>query len=175
MLFMGEEFGASTPWQFFTSHPEQWLGEATAKGRLKEFERMGWDPAVVPNPQDPETFNRSKLNWDEASTGEHAKLLELYRALGALRHSTPELTEGGFAATEVEFNDDEQWLILVRGGVRVLFNFGAEPLTSNLDGDIQLVTDPKAALADGTLTVPAESAVIVRIKPAEVTEIVDMA
>ena len=175
MLFMGEEFGASTPWQFFTSHPEQWLGEATAKGRLKEFERMGWDPAVVPNPQDPETFSRSKLNWEEASQGEHAKLLDLYRALGALRHSTPELAEGGFAATEVEFNDDEQWLILVRGGVRALFNFGAEPLTSNLDGDILLVTDPKAALADGTLTVPAESAVIVRITPAEVTEIVDMA
>ena len=56
MLFMGEEYGATTPWQFFTSHPEPELGKATAEGRIKEFERMGWDPAVVPDPQDPATF-----------------------------------------------------------------------------------------------------------------------
>jgi maltooligosyltrehalose trehalohydrolase len=72
MLFMGEEYAASTPWQFFTSHPEPDLGKATAEGRIREFERMGWDPAVVPDPQDPETFRRSKLNWAEASTGDHA-------------------------------------------------------------------------------------------------------
>ncbi len=56
MLFMGEEWAASTPFQFFTSHPEPELGTATAEGRIAEFERMGWDPAVVPDPQDPETF-----------------------------------------------------------------------------------------------------------------------
>ena len=65
MLFMGEEWGASTPWQFFTAHPEPELGRATAEGRIEEFERMGWDPAVVPDPQDPATFERSKLDWDE--------------------------------------------------------------------------------------------------------------
>jgi maltooligosyltrehalose trehalohydrolase len=65
MLFMGEEWAASTPWQFFTSHPEPDLGRATAEGRIAEFERMGWDPAVVPDPQDPETFRRSKLDWGE--------------------------------------------------------------------------------------------------------------
>lgn len=65
MLFMGEEWAATTPWQFFTSHPEPELGEATAKGRIAEFARMGWDPDVVPDPQDPETFTRSKLRWSE--------------------------------------------------------------------------------------------------------------
>ena len=69
MLFMGEEYGATTPWQFFTSHPEPELGKATAEGRIREFERMGWDPAVVPDPQDPETFTRSKLDWAEAADG----------------------------------------------------------------------------------------------------------
>ena len=87
MLFMGEECGASTPWQFFTSHPEPELGKATAEGRIAEFERMGWDPAVVPDPQDPETFRRSKLDWAEASEGDHARLLELYRSLTALRRA----------------------------------------------------------------------------------------
>lgn len=162
MLFMGEEFGATTPWQFFTSHPEPWLAEATAKGRLKEFERMGWDPAVVPNPQDPETFTRSKLNWEEADQGDHARLLELYRALAMLRRTTPELREGGFESTEVDFNEEEQWLELIRGGVRVVYNFGQQPLFTDVDGQLLLATDPSVGLQDGTLTVPGEAAAVVR-------------
>ena len=73
MLFMGEEWAASTPFQFFTSHPEPELGEATAEGRITEFERMGWDPSVVPDPQDPATFERSKLDWSELAAGRHAR------------------------------------------------------------------------------------------------------
>jgi maltooligosyltrehalose trehalohydrolase len=53
MLFMGEEWAASTPFAFFTSHPEPELGMATAEGRIAEFEKMGWDPAEVLDPQDP--------------------------------------------------------------------------------------------------------------------------
>ena len=76
MLFQGEEWAASTPFQFFTSHPEPELGRATAEGRIAEFERMGWDPAVVPDPQDPATYERSKLDWSEAGTGRHARILD---------------------------------------------------------------------------------------------------
>jgi maltooligosyltrehalose trehalohydrolase len=162
MLFMGEEFGASTPWQFFTSHPEEWLGKATAEGRLKEFERMGWDPALVPNPQDPETFRRSKLNWDEAGQGDHARLLSLYKALAALRRSTPELRDGGFEATEVDFNEEERWLELLRGGVRMVVNFGPDPLSTDVDGALLLATDPAVVLDNGTLTLPGEAAAVVR-------------
>jgi 1,4-alpha-glucan branching enzyme len=46
IIFRGEEWGASTPWQFFTSHPEPELGAATAQGSIREFERMGWDVAA---------------------------------------------------------------------------------------------------------------------------------
>ena len=126
MLFMGEEYGATTPWQFFTSHPEPELGKATAEGRIREFERMGWDPAVVPDPQDPETFTRSKLDWAEASGGDHARLLELYRALIALRRTTPDLTEPGFEDTAVDVSEDEGWLLLRRGRTEVAMNFSAE-------------------------------------------------
>lgn len=125
MLFMGEEYGATTPWQFFTSHPEPELGKATAEGRIREFERMGWDPAVVPDPQDPATFTRSKLDWAEASGGDHARLLELYRALIALRRSTPDLTEPGFEDTAVDVSEDEGWLLLRRGRTEVAMNFSA--------------------------------------------------
>jgi maltooligosyltrehalose trehalohydrolase len=76
MLFMGEEWGASTPWQFFTAFEDQALGRATAEGRIGEFARMGWDPDLVPDPQDPATFLRSKLDWAELRIGDHARLLD---------------------------------------------------------------------------------------------------
>ena len=90
MLFMGEEWGASTPWQFFTSHPEPELAAATRKGRTAEFAAMGWDESLVPDPNDPATFERSKLHWAEASEGDHLRLLEGYRALARLRRERPE-------------------------------------------------------------------------------------
>ncbi|MGO4143986.1 malto-oligosyltrehalose trehalohydrolase [Paenarthrobacter sp. YAF11_1] len=163
MLFMGEEFGASTPWQFFTSHPEPELGKATAEGRIKEFERMGWDPAVVPDPQDPETFLRSKLKWEEAGEGNHARLLQLYKDLAQLRRNTPELVDGGFGSTVVEYDDDEHWLQFSRGTVRVVCNFGDEALGTPLSGSILLATDHEAVLDEGTLTLPGGSAVVVRV------------
>ncbi|MCP2047606.1 UNVERIFIED_ORG: maltooligosyltrehalose trehalohydrolase [Paenarthrobacter nicotinovorans] len=163
MLFMGEEFGASTPWQFFTSHPEPELGKATAEGRIKEFERMGWDPAVVPDPQDPGTFQRSKLKWEEASEGDHARLLQLYKDLAQLRRNTPELVDGGFGDTSVEFDDEEHWLQMSRGNVRVVCNLGDEALATPLKGSLLLATDPGAALDEETLTLPGASAAVVRV------------
>ncbi len=163
MLFMGEEFGASTPWQFFTSHPEPELGKATAEGRIKEFERMGWDPAVVPDPQDPGTFQRSKLKWEEASEGDHARLLQLYKDLAQLRRNTPELVDGGFGDTSVEFDDEEHWLQMSRGNVRVVCNLGDEALATPLKGSLLLATDPEAALDEETLTLPGASAAVVRV------------
>ncbi len=123
MLFMGEEWAASTPWQFFTSHPDRELGEATAKGRFEEFSRMGWDEAIVPDPQDPETFRRSKLDWTEPGQGRHAEILDLYRKLGRIRRERPELTDPRFARTRVRYDEGGRWLLLDRTGVQVAFNF----------------------------------------------------
>ncbi|XAS63331.1 malto-oligosyltrehalose trehalohydrolase [Micrococcaceae bacterium Sec5.8] len=162
MLFMGEEYGATTPWQFFTSHPEPELGKATAEGRIKEFERMGWDPAVVPDPQDPETFTRSKLNWAEAADGDHARLLTLYRNLIALRRSTPELAGLGFEDTAVAFSETDGWLRLRRGSVEVAMNFFVEPRRLAVAGSsIALATDDAACLSDGQLDLPGHSAAII--------------
>jgi maltooligosyltrehalose trehalohydrolase len=154
MLFMGEEFGASTPWQFFTSHPEPELGKATAEGRIREFERMGWDPAVVPDPQDPETFRRSKLNWAEASSGDHARLLELYRSLAALRREHSELAGLGFAWTDVTF-DDVGWLRFRRGPLEVLLNFSEQPVRLEGSGGTVLLTTDEETRQDGAYLVLA--------------------
>ncbi|MFJ6025957.1 malto-oligosyltrehalose trehalohydrolase [Pseudarthrobacter sp. NPDC092424] len=162
MLFMGEEYGATTPWQFFTSHPEPELGRATAEGRIREFERMGWDPAVVPDPQDPETFRRSRLDWSEAETDDHARLLELYRSLTALRRQHPDLAGGGFAETEVTYDDDAHWLRFRRGSVEVLLNFSdAKTRLDGAEGQVLLATDAGSGLDGDTAELAPWSAVIV--------------
>ena len=128
MLFMGEEWAASTPWQFFTAHPEPELGAAVSRGRLAEFERMGWDPDVVPDPQDPATFARSHLDWDERGSGRHGRLLAIYRQLIRLRHELPELRDERLGSLSAEFDDATGYFRLDRGGLSILANFGASPL-----------------------------------------------
>jgi maltooligosyltrehalose trehalohydrolase len=169
MLFMGEEWGASTPWQFFTSHPEPELGEATAKGRIGEFARMGWDPAVVPDPQDPATFERSKLDWDELAEPGHARLLGFYRALGALRRAHPEFTDPRFDAVDAQVDEREAWLVLRRGRSEVLVNFSAEPrVVPARGGRVLLAFVPEEAGSTGPTnhvpgsTVPAHSVIVVQ-------------
>jgi maltooligosyltrehalose trehalohydrolase len=120
MLFMGEEWGATTPWQFFTSHPEPELGEATARGRIAEFARMGWDPAHVPDPQDPATFERSRLDWSELEHPDNARLLAFYRELCALRATV----DPRAPATEVSADPASGVFTFKRGGLRVVAGFG---------------------------------------------------
>jgi maltooligosyltrehalose trehalohydrolase len=156
MLFMGEEWGATTPWQFFTSHPEPDLGRATAEGRIAEFARMGWDPDVVPDPQDPHTFERSKLDWSESQRDGHARLLALYRDLAALRRTVPELTDPRFSELHAEFDDDTGWFRLDRGGVSVLANFGEDQLALPQGAVVLLST------SGVTDALAADSAAIVR-------------
>ncbi len=81
LLFMGEEWGASAPFQYFADHQDPLLAQAISEGRRHEFAAFGWDPAGVPDPQDLATFERSKLDWSEVHHGDHAALLEVYREL----------------------------------------------------------------------------------------------
>jgi maltooligosyltrehalose trehalohydrolase len=160
MLFMGEEWGATTPWQFFTSHPEHDLGEATAKGRIEEFANMGWDPEQVPDPQDPETFQRSKLDWSEPEGGHHAGLLDLHKRLILLRRRLSDLTDPRFTTTSAAADDDAEVLVLQRGGVTVAANLGSEQVTVAADGALVLKTAESVGLEEGELTLPPETAAI---------------
>ena len=166
MLFMGEEWGASTPWQFFTSHPEEELGKATAEGRIAEFERMGWDPDVVPDPQAPSTFHGSKLDWSETADGDHARLLALYRTLAQLRRDVPELSDPRFSHLDASFDDTERWFRLDRGRISILVNFAAEsrdvPLNGAGTAETLLSTDRDLALAPAHVTLPPHSAALLR-------------
>lgn len=85
MLFMGEEWGASTPFAFFVDHEDEELNQATREGRMREFARAGWDPKNVPDPAAVETFEASTLDWSELQEPEHAEILRGYTELIELR------------------------------------------------------------------------------------------
>ena len=163
MLFMGEEWAASSPFCFFTSHPEPELGRATGEGRMKEFAKMGWDPAVVPDPQDPQTYLRSKLDWAELTSGRHAVLLECYRRLAGLRRTIPALTDPSFSSTSCTAEEETRVFTMQRGDVLVVVNFGDAPATVPVDPrEVLFETPSGVTLADGNLTVPPHAGALLR-------------
>ncbi|WP_084328436.1 malto-oligosyltrehalose trehalohydrolase [Intrasporangium oryzae] len=129
MVFMGEEWRASTPFRFFTSFDEEWLAQAVRSGRRSEFARHGWDEADIPDPQDPEARQASILKWDEVADPGHARMFAFYRRLIALRRAEPDVASGDLTATSVGFDEEARWLVLHRGSVAVVANLAASPQT----------------------------------------------
>lgn len=125
MLFMGEEWAAGTPWQYFTDHQDPGLARAVREGRRAEFAAFGWPPDDVPDPQDPETFHRSILNWSELADTSHREMLEWYRALIALRRAEPALRDPHFA--DASWDGATQILRIQRGDIVVAVNLGDKP------------------------------------------------
>ncbi|QNE23118.1 malto-oligosyltrehalose trehalohydrolase [Kribbella qitaiheensis] len=132
MLFMGEEWGASTPWRYFTDHTEPELAEAVRSGRRREFAAYGWDAAEIPDPQDPETWRSSVLDWTEVDEPPHAELLRWYRDLVALRARNEDLRNDRLDSVGVVAGDG--WLVVSRGSLRVVVNLSAETTEIPLDG-----------------------------------------
>ena len=159
MLFMGEEWGATTSWQFFTAHPEPELGRATAEGRIDEFARMGWDRSQVPDPQAESTFTDSKLRWAELDEPSHRKLFELYRRLISARRTHPALRDPAFP-TSTHMRNDEL-LVVDRGGrSAVVVNFSHDRQTVDARGEIVVTTVPDATSDGSTLELAGQSAVV---------------
>ena len=164
MLWMGEEWSASTPWPFFTSHPEPDLGEAVRKGRLEEFAKHGWDMSKVADPQDPKTFASAKLLWAELGDPGHAEMLETYRTLLRLRREIPDLADPALDRIDTEFDDDERWLIVHRGAYRVLANFAAEPRAFTLpSAQLVYASDEAVRTNANDVQLPPRSAAIVQV------------
>ena len=87
MLFMGEEWGTRTPFQFFTDHEEDDLARSVSEGRVREFAGFGWDADEIPDPQAAATVEVSRLRWSELDEAEHARVLAWYQALTTLRRN----------------------------------------------------------------------------------------
>ncbi|GAA2328487.1 malto-oligosyltrehalose trehalohydrolase [Streptomyces kunmingensis] len=164
MLFMGEEWAASTPWQYFTDHTDPELAEAVRKGRRREFAAHGWAEKDIPDPQDPATRERSCLDWSERETGVHARVLAWYRDLIALRRTRTDLRDPDLAAVKVAYDEEARWIAYRRGDLRVAVNLSARPVSIPLGRPVAQVLAAWEPVglpgADGALTVPPESSVI---------------
>lgn len=168
MLFQGEEWAASTPFQYFTDHGDEGLGRAVSEGRRREFRDFGWRPEDVPDPQDEATFRRSILNWDELERPEHRAMLDWYHDLIRLRRTYPELAAGA-ARPVVTINEAEQTLLMRRGGILVAVNLSDADRVVELDsaaGQVLLASKTGVARTDGpsgpaSLRLPSESVAVV--------------
>ena len=163
MLFMGEEWAASTPWQFFASFPDPGLAESVRNGRRAEFSEHGWGEQDIPDPMSPATVERSTLNWKELSVPDHRFMLELYRGLIALRHEYPELADPRLDAFTVETGPGGRWLVLHRGDLRLACNLAGEVDNVRLDRHVGVVLLASAEVthAGRVLKMPPESFAIV--------------
>jgi len=117
---------------------------------------MGWDPAKVLDPQDPDTFRRSKLDWAELSRGRHAVVLACYRRLGRLRRELPQLTDPAFGS--VSCTVDGRLFTMRRGDLLVVVNAGDEALTVEVgEREVLFETPAGVVVRDGVLSVPAHA------------------
>ncbi|MDN5747837.1 MAG: malto-oligosyltrehalose trehalohydrolase [Pseudonocardia sp.] len=165
MLFMGEEWGARTPWQFFSHFPDAGLREAVRTGRTAEFAQHGWGDADVPDPNAESTFLDSKLDWDEPLQEPHATLLQVHRELIALRRAWPELSDPWLDEVDVDVDEAARTVVLHRGRLRVAANLGPDPVTLALRapvGRILLASEPVEGRADA-VTLRRESFAIVQV------------
>ena len=132
MLFMGEEWGTTSPFCYFTDYQDPGLAAAIRAGRTREFAAFGWDPGAIPDPQASETFELSKLRWDELGEPMHSDLFEWHRSLVALRRSRPELTDGRRDLLRVAYDEAERWLVMERGSISVACNLSNELAVAHL-------------------------------------------
>ncbi|WP_327087091.1 malto-oligosyltrehalose trehalohydrolase [Nonomuraea sp. NBC_01738] len=160
MLFMGEEWGARTPFLFFTDHVEDHLREGEGARRAREFEGFGyaWD---APDPGHKETFQRSKLDWSELKEESHWTLLNWYRDLIALRKALPELSDPRLDRVRVEIDPLDRWVVMWRGSLCVIVNFCPDSVTLPLhDGVVLLASDDPISAGQSGLQMPGQAVVI---------------
>ncbi|MCK2245050.1 MULTISPECIES: malto-oligosyltrehalose trehalohydrolase [unclassified Crossiella] len=162
MLFMGEEWGARTPWQFFATFPDPKLAEAVRTGRRREFADHGWAEEEVPDPMSPQTLTQSTVDWSEPETPQHAEILALYRNLIRLRREHPALSDPRLDHLQVDYDEQSRWLVLHRGPLRVAVNLAATEITLPIPSHTVLLSSAPVTPAN-TLTLPAESFAIVEL------------
>ena len=165
MLFQGEEWGASTPFQYFADHPEPDLAKAVREGRRKEFAAFGWKPEDVPDPQARETFERSKLNWPELAREQHSAMLDWHRRLIQLRRNEPALSDGRLDLVQTRFDESARWFALERGPITLACNLSSLPRRVPLRGGKHaplLASAEGLAAEGGGLLLPPDSVVILK-------------
>ena len=173
LLFMGEEYGERSPFQYFVSHGDPDLVEAVREGRRREFGGFEWQGGV-PDPQSEATFAAARLCWERVGRAPHSAVLALYRDLLRLRRALP-LLRAGAVEPAVRHDEREGWVVMRRTGdgqvLDAVFNFAAEPREIPATGGAELVLstdDPRyggedrVRLSRTAVTLPARTAVLLQ-------------
>lgn len=130
LLFMGEEYGETAPFLYFTSFDDPGLAAAVTAGRKKEL-GSHYSESEFADPQAPGTFEHCKLDWSKTEVSPHAEILRLYRDLISLRRRHLSLANCRKELTEIQFNEQRKWLLMKRSdpsgsGALLVFNFSSE-------------------------------------------------
>jgi maltooligosyltrehalose trehalohydrolase len=163
MLFQGEEWGASSPFLYFTDHVDAALGDAVREGRRKEFASFGWDPARIPDPQDVGSFLRSKLDWSELGRAPHDELLSWYRRLIALR--SEHASRNGALPHDVDGDEETRCLVARSARLTWAANLSAEAQRVSAPvamSDLILTNEAAISVERGQIIMPAQSVAIFR-------------
>ena len=152
MLFMGEEYAASTPFLYFADHEDPEMARLVAEGRKREFADFGFDGNEIPNPEDLDVFTRSKLNWDEVHVGEHEEMYQWVKALIRIRRNSICLNDGDRGHMRVTISEERRSLRMDRGTVSVLLNLGDAPVTYEVTPahKLLLALDPVSTTVEGS-------------------------
>ncbi len=171
LLFMGEEWSASSPFQYFVSFLDAGLNRAVHEGRQREFAAFVSSDQPLPDPSDPATFARSKLRWEETQARPGRAMIGWYRRLIDIRRRMAALTNGRLDLVDTRFNEEAKWLVIERGPVTVVCNFDLQaqdialkPGRSNL---VLLASQPGVRVQDNLLSAPPESVTILGVAEAE--------
>lgn len=163
MLFQGEEWGANSPFLYFTDHKDPELGRAVTDGRRREFAAFSAHTEDVPDPQARETFERSRLNWSEREKNPHAELLDWHRRLIRLRREISAFSDGRLERVNVRFDENANWIVIRRGTAAVACNLagGIQRVPLKLGAaQILLASDRGARLIDDSIELPPESVAV---------------
>jgi maltooligosyltrehalose trehalohydrolase len=162
LIFQGEEWAASSPFQYFADHEDPEMAVLVSEGRKREFAAFGWDPKLIPDPEKRETFERSRLKWDEINKGKHGEMYTWYRELIKLRRSTPSLNNGDPRCTHVRYRQEGLWLSMERGAVTVTCNLGENELQIPIPSGAQLILGSHIGITAirGEVNLPTNSVAI---------------
>jgi maltooligosyltrehalose trehalohydrolase len=167
MIFQGEEWAAGTPFQYFTDHDDPKLAKAVSEGRRNEFIKFGWQPERVPDPQSPDTFRRSQLEWQELDKEPHAAMLQWYRDLIALRRQHPELSNPQPGSAAVVADTEQQTITVRRGDIRVVVNLSSGERPFDLPEGAQTLafSEGSPAQSAGQAILPPDSVAVIKDPP----------
>lgn len=168
LIFQGEEWDASSPFLYFADHQDEELRRAVAQGRVNEFASFGWAPEDIPDPGAADTFERSKLRWEEQGREPHAAVLSWYRNLIGLRRGNPDLQDGDLSRVEVEVDEARRSILVSRGSVAVACNLSGKAVELELSGvgkdaRVLLSSPGGCALFASGLLLPARSVAVIAL------------